>query len=91
MTNNLKTCVQNYLMAGYLYNATDIPSFLTDPEWDELCKFIDEHWDEIEHYHKHLIQWETLSTATAMYLTEDYLPSIVKHAAMSKANAPVGE
>lgn len=75
-------------MAGYLYNATDIPSFLSDAEWDDLCKFIDEHYDGITHYHKHLIKRETLGTATAMYLTDEYLPSIVKHAAMSKANAP---
>lgn len=83
--NSIKTCVQYYLMAGYLYNATDIPSFLSDPEWDELCKFIDEHWDEITHHHKHLIKRETLPTATAMYLTEDYLPAIIRYSAMAKA------
>ncbi len=87
MKNHIKTCVQNYLTAGYLYNATDIPSFLTDPEWDELCKFIDEYWDEITHHHKSYIQRETLPTATAMYLTEEYLPTIIKCSAKLKANA----
>lgn len=73
-------------MAGFLYNTGVAESFLSDAEWDDLCKFIDEHYDEITHYHKHLVKRETLDTATAMYLTDDYLPSIVKHAAMARAN-----
>lgn len=74
--------VPAFLMAGYLYNTGVSESPLTDPEWDALCGQINEQWENITHPHKHLIKREHLGTATAMYLTEEYLPSITKHAAM---------
>lgn len=52
-----------YLMASYLYYEEDI-SLLTDTQFDELCKELLVHWDDITHYHKHLTTREDLEAGT---------------------------
>ncbi|WP_200165921.1 hypothetical protein [Brevundimonas diminuta] len=75
-----------YLMAGYAYEVLDAP-ILTDGAWDELCRFTAENLEAArQHRHGHLIDAEALTSATAGYLREDYLPSITKSAALRLAN-----
>jgi len=64
-----------YLMAAYAYYKQDEP-ILTDAFFDAMGKTMLERWDDINHYHKHLITVDDLAAGT--YLG-DY-PSIVKGA-----------
>jgi len=62
-----------YLMTSYLYYHHDT-SVLSDPAFDNLCKYLDEDWDAIEHIHKHLINREDLRAGTGFALQMDDLP-----------------
>ncbi len=68
-----------FLMAGHGYEHLDRP-LISDGLWDELCRYLDHAWDEIEHPHKALIRREHLSAGTAMGLTVEVLPEMVKAA-----------
>lgn len=70
--------VPHYLMASYQYYVKDDP-YLSDGCYDWLCKFLLEHWCEIEHWHKHLIDRKALLAGTGFYLKE--YPQRVKFAA----------
>lgn len=78
-THNL---VQVYLMSCYLYEHKHL-QVLDDDEFDAVCQWLDEEWDDIDHVHKHIIDREALSTSTASYLREDDFPNMVKGAAMA--------
>lgn len=74
-----------YLTAGYAYEVLDEP-IISDGAWDELCQFVQKYRTEtLQHRHGHLIDDEALASGTAGYLTESYLPSLVKCAAFSRA------
>tara|TARA_B110000503_G_scaffold11957_1_gene16128 strand:- start:222 stop:464 length:243 start_codon:yes stop_codon:yes gene_type:complete len=62
-----------YLMAAYAYYEQDDP-ILEDVTFDRCSKTILEHWDKIEHMHKHLITKDMLIAGT--YIGE--YPSRVK-------------
>jgi hypothetical protein len=66
-----------YLMACYLYYVEDL-SVLPDTQFDELCKDLLEHWDEITHFHKHLTTKEDLEAGTGFSIK---YPTIVVCAA----------
>jgi hypothetical protein len=81
--------VPYFMMAAYAYEELGDP-FLTDAGWDWLCAQLDQHWDAIEHRHKHLIDRDALATGTASYLVGRF-PTIVKGAAktlMSEYSRP---
>ena len=67
-----------YLMASYAYYKEDDP-ILTDDFFDRLAKKILNNWDDINHYHKHLLDKEVLEAGS--YLGE--YPSIVQGALTS--------
>ena len=73
--DNINMMVPWYLMAAYAYYKQDEP-ILTDAFFDAMGKTMLERWDDINHYHKHLITVDDLAAGT--YLG-DY-PSIVKGA-----------
>ena len=54
-----------YLMASYAYYKEDDP-ILSDAYFDNLAKRMLDAWDEIEHFHKHLIT--TIDLAAGSYL-----------------------
>lgn len=70
--------VPYYLMASYAYYKEDNP-ILTDDFFDRLAKKILNNWDNIEHYHKHLLDKDSLEAGS--YLGE--YPSIVEGALTS--------
>lgn len=76
-----------YLMSCYAYEELDAP-FLTDAEFDALGRYIEAHWDELEHRHKHLIDRD--SCAYTSGITKPYAkwPLIIKHAAHHAAGYP---
>ena len=51
--------VPYYLMSCFLYYEKNA-NVLSDPEFDQVCRRLDAEWDDIEHYHKDLIDREQL-------------------------------
>jgi len=41
---------------------------IEDIEYDELCRELKEKWDNVEHYHKHLIDKQSLGAGTGYEL-----------------------
>ena len=72
---NINMMVPWYLMAAYAYYVEDDP-ILSDSFFDDMSKTMLTCWDDIEHYHKHLINKDDL--AAGSYLGE--YPSIVEGA-----------
>lgn len=72
---NINMMVPYYLMASYAYYKEDDPIF-TDGFYDEMAKTMLAVWDDIEHFHKHLINKDALEGGT--FLGE--YPSIVPEA-----------
>jgi len=61
-TNN-NMLVPYYLMHSYLYYQKNEP-IISDIEYDELCKTLKDKWNEVEHFHKHLVDVESLGAGT---------------------------
>ena len=74
--------VSIYLMASYLYYYQHI-SIISDNEFDILCRYIQETKKQITHIHKHLVDFDSLSTGTGYYIREEQYPLRVKHAAFA--------
>jgi NAD-dependent DNA ligase len=64
---NVNMMVPWYLMAAYAYYKQDDP-ILSDKFFDDMAKTMLDIWDEIEHFHKHLINKDDLAAGT--YLGE---------------------
>lgn len=64
---NINMMVPYYLMAAWGYYKKDRPIF-TDAFFDEMSKTMADRWDDIEHFHKHLIKKGDLEAGT--YLGE---------------------
>jgi NAD-dependent DNA ligase len=41
---------------------------IEDTEYDEICRELKEKWDSVEHYHKHLIDKQSLVAGTGYEL-----------------------
>ena len=70
--------IGKYLVHSYLYYHLHT-SRISDGEYDDLAKYILEHWDDLEHPHKHLLSKDMLEAGTC--LIKEY-PQIVKDTAM---------
>ncbi len=75
ITDNVNMTVPFYIMASYAYYEEDDP-ILSDAFFDKLANKILKEWDNITHYHKHLLSKELLEAGS--FLGE--YPSIVKGA-----------
>jgi len=64
---NPNMLVPYYLMYSYLYYEEDSP-IISDGEYDSICKRLHSEWDNVEHFHKHLIDKETLLAGTGYTL-----------------------
>ena len=71
--------VGRYLVHSYIYYHLD-NSVIADSEYDKMAKYILEHYDELDHPHKHLISKDALEAGT-MLLREDEYPAIVRDTA----------
>ena len=78
--------VPYYMVYSYLYYVENI-SYVSDKEYDFICKTLYEEWDNVNHFHKYLIEKESLLSGTGYYLT---YPDRVKYAALSLTNPNVG-
>ena len=60
---NPNMLVPYYLMHSYLYYEMNEP-IISDTEYDELCRELKDKWDSVEHFHKHLIDVNSLGAGT---------------------------
>jgi NAD-dependent DNA ligase len=60
---NPNMLVPYYLMHSYLYYVMNEP-IIEDTEYDEICRELKEKWNSVEHYHKHLIDKQSLGAGT---------------------------
>ena len=58
-----------YLMSSFLYYKPDI-ALMSDCEYDEMCRAMYERWSDIDHYHKYLINRESLKCGTGYDIKE---------------------
>ncbi len=65
-----------YLMSCYAYEKLDKP-FLTDYEFDMLGRYIDKHWDNLDHPHKKYIDREGVAFTSSITVPYHELPLIV--------------
>ena len=92
LDKNFSMAVPWYLMAGWLYEVCG-ETLVSDMFWDRFYDEMTRRWDEIEHQHKHLIEyandgeWGTGVSRSTAYLKEPgYLPLRVTGAARSLMN-----
>ena len=60
---NKNMLVPYYLMFSYAYYQEN-ESLISDAEYDQICKDIITNWSEITHWHKPLINLESLKAGT---------------------------
>ena len=75
---NPNMLVPYYLMYSYAYY-TEGESLIEDTEFDQMCEDLLEKWDTITHWHKHLIDLDSLRAGTGYALQ---YPNRVKYAAI---------
>jgi hypothetical protein len=75
ITDNPNMLVPYYLMTSFAYYKRDDP-IVSDAFYDKLARKLLKEYDNIEHYHKHLISKDALEAGS--YLGE--YPSIVESA-----------
>jgi NAD-dependent DNA ligase len=56
---------------------------ISDIEYDELCKELKDKWNSIEHYHKHLIDKQSLGAGTGYQLEYN---KRIEHGALALLN-----
>jgi len=69
-------------MHSYLYYVMNEP-IISDMEYDELCKELKDKWDSVEHYHKHLIDKQSLGAGTGYQLEYN---KRIEHGALALLN-----
>ena len=74
----MKNPIAKYLMCSYAYYVEDNP-LISDEEFDNLAKWLLEHWDAVDHPHKCYITKQDLEAGT--YLGK--YPSMIKGAVRS--------
>ena len=80
---NKHMLVPYYLMHSYLYYVKG-ENIIEDSEYDRICHMLYNEWDEVEHFHKYLVDKESLLAGTGYHLK---YPERVKRAAdMLKAD-----
>ena len=60
---NINMLVPYYLMYSYAYYQEN-ESLITDSEYDQICQDLITNWHDITHYHKRLLNLESLKAGT---------------------------
>lgn len=79
--------IGKYLVHSYIYYQLD-NSVISDGDYDKMANYILEHYDELEHPHKHLISKDALKAGTFLLAEKDY-PTIVKYTARMVKNGKI--
>jgi hypothetical protein len=70
---DMNMIVPHYLMSSYLYYHEDT-QYISDGMFDWICSLLRDNWENISHFHKHLILKECLSAGTGFYLKKEDFP-----------------
>ena len=70
--------ISRYMMASYAYYVEDDP-IISDAMFDQCAKSILEHWDTLDHPHKHLLSKEMLEAGTYLGKYPEIVKSAVAH------------
>ena len=65
--HNPNMLIPYYLMYSYLYYEKN-KSIVTDDEYDMICKRLYDEWNDVEHYHKHLVDRDSLLAGTGYHI-----------------------
>ena len=77
---NPNMLVPYYLMFSYAYYKEN-ESLITDSEYDQICRDLITNWDNITHWHKPLLNLESLKAGTGYDIAK--YPNRVVSAALS--------
>ena len=77
---NPNMLVPYYLMYSYAYYKEN-ESLITDSEYDQICRDLITNWDNITHWHKPLLNLESLKAGTGYDIAK--YPNRVVSAALS--------
>jgi hypothetical protein len=77
---NPRAAINIYLMTSYLYYNRYV-SAISDNNFDSICKYLYDHFDSVEHQHKHLLSKCDLKAGTGFAIKEEDYPMMVKQAA----------
>lgn len=72
--------VEQYLVHSYIYYEL-FDQLIADHEFDQLCRWMLEHFDALEHPHKGLVGKEALAAGTAHHLMYKFPEDIKRIAA----------
>jgi hypothetical protein len=76
---NRNVLVPIFLTTSYIYYVRpELPAIISDELFDKVCTEMLHYWHEIEHPHKHLIDYGNLKAGTGFNLKEHDYPTIVK-------------
>ena len=76
--DNTNMSIPWYLMAAYAYYELD-DSFLSDGMFDSMAKEMHAKWDDIEHFHKHLLTRMDLLAGTYLGKYPERVKDATKH------------
>jgi len=74
----MKNPIARYLMCAYAYYEQDDP-LISDVEFDMLAKYILQNYDDINHFHKHLVTKEDLEAGTYLGKYPERVKGAVKN------------
>ena len=90
LEGNPSMMVPWFLMASYLYYHEN-ESLFSDEYYDALSKELLLKWDQVEHFHKHLIEVGDLMAGSLYRLKESDYPSLCKSTAHHLLSVMKGE
>ena len=82
--------IPHYLMSSYLYYVLDV-QVLDDEEFDAICSWILEEYQNLRHRHKRFVSRSALRAGTGFSIPFDKLPTIVKDSAILWYNENVSD
>lgn len=74
------------LMASYIYYIEHSRwNLLSDQQFDKACRWLLNHYDQVQHQYKHLLPRDALAAGTAYHLAaKDYPGGIIRMAVLAR-------
>jgi hypothetical protein len=78
-STNRNKLVVIFLTTSYIYYVRpELNPIISDELFDKVCRDLLHYWHEIEHQHKHLIDYGNLIAGTAFNLQEHDYPTVTR-------------
>lgn len=78
--------VSAFLTSSYIYYIRDdLPTLMSDADFDWLCKTLLRRWRKVTHPHKSIITLDMLRAGTGFSLREHDFPLVVRYCAVEMA------